>query len=61
LIGSGLGPIWTGYVADLLTPQFGIDGIRYAMTLTLLVNIWCAFHHFMCTRTLKQSLADAPA
>jgi hypothetical protein len=61
LIGLGLGPILTGYVADLLTPQFGIDGIRYAMTLTILVNIWCAFHYFMCTRTLKDSLDNAPA
>jgi predicted MFS family arabinose efflux permease len=61
LIGLGLGPILTGYVADLLTPEFGIDGIRYAMTLTILVNIWCAFHYFMCTRTLKDSLDNAPA
>ncbi|MFT7221501.1 MAG: hypothetical protein ACI8Z1_003123, partial [Candidatus Azotimanducaceae bacterium] len=36
-------------------------GIRYAMTLTILVNVWCAFHYFMSTRTLKQSLAGAPA
>ncbi|MFT7686866.1 MAG: MFS family permease [Candidatus Azotimanducaceae bacterium] len=61
LIGLGLGPILTGYVADLLSPEFGTDGIRYAMTLTILVNIWCAFHYYMCTRTLKDSLANAPA
>ena len=60
LVGLGLGPILTGFVADLLTPSFGTDGIRYAMTLTIMVNIWCAFHYYMCTRTLKQSLADAP-
>ena len=61
LIGLGLGPIMTGFVADLLMPEFGTDGIRYAMTLTILVNVWCAFHYFMSTRTLKQSLAGAPA
>ena len=61
LIGLGFGPILTGFVADLLTPNFGTDGIRYAMTLTVQVNIWCTFHYYMCTKTLKQRLADAPA
>lgn len=60
LIGLGLGPILTGKVADMLTPEFGVTGIRYAMTLTILVNLWCAFHYYMCTRTLKESLASAP-
>ena len=32
---SNMRTITAGYVADLLTPQFGIDGIRYAMTLTI--------------------------
>lgn len=61
LIGLGLGPILTGYVADLLTPEYGVDGLRYALTLTILINLWCAFHYYRCTRTLKQDLADAPA
>lgn len=60
LIGLGLGPILTGFVADLLTPAYGVRGIQYAMTLTILVNVWCAFHYYMCTRTLKESLASAP-
>ncbi len=61
LIGLGLGPILTGLVADLWEPQYGTDSIRYAMSLTVLVNLWCAYHYYQCTRTLKQSLADAPA
>lgn len=61
LIGLGLGPILTGFVADLWEPQYGTDSIRYAMSLTVLVNLWCAYHYFMCTRTLKESLANAPA
>ncbi|MFT5792556.1 MAG: MFS family permease [Saprospiraceae bacterium] len=60
LIGLGLGPILTGFVADLLVPEYGTDGIRYAMSLTVLVNLWCAFHYYMCSKTLKQSLRDAP-
>ena len=61
LIGLGLGPILTGLAADLLEPEFGINAIRYAMSLTVLVNLWCAFHYYMCTRTLKHSLENAPA
>jgi len=61
LIGLGLGPILTGFAADLLEPEFGINAIRYAMSLTVLVNLWCAFHYYMCTRTLKHSLDNAPA
>lgn len=60
LIGLGLGPILTGFAADLLEPEFGINAIRYAMSLTVLVNLWCAFHYYMCTRTLKHSLENAP-
>ena len=61
LIGLGLGPILTGLAADLLEPEFGVNAIRYAMSLTVLVNLWCAFHYYMCTRTLKHSLENAPA
>ncbi len=60
LIGLGLGPILTGFAADLLTPAYQDDAVRYAMSLTVLVNIWCAIHYYLCTKTLKQSLADAP-
>lgn len=61
LIGLGLGPILTGAVADLMVPAYGTDGIRYAMSLTVLVNLWCAYHYYMCTKTLKHSLENAPA
>jgi hypothetical protein len=61
LVGLGLGPILTGAVADLWEPEFGTNSIRYAMSLTVMVNVWCAVHYFMCTRTLKESLANAPA
>lgn len=61
LIGLGLGPILTGVAADLLQVDYGTDGIRYALSLTILVNLWCAFHYYMSTRTLRQDLENAPA
>lgn len=61
LIGLGLGPILTGWAADMLEPKYATDAIRYALSLTIMVNVWCAFHYYMCTRTLKHSLDNAPA
>lgn len=61
LIGLGLGPILTGLIADMWEPQYGTNAIRYAMSITVMVNVWCAFHYYMCTKTLKHSLDNAPA
>ena len=60
LIGLGLGPMMTGFVSDFLTPQVGVDGLRYAMSLTVLVNIWCAMHYWWCMKTIKQDFDRAP-
>jgi len=61
LIGLGLGPMLTGMVADYWEPQFGTDTLRYALSLTILINLWCAVHYYLCTRTLKEALDNAPA
>ncbi|MDA0927717.1 MAG: MFS transporter [Proteobacteria bacterium] len=60
LIGLGLGPMLTGYVSDFLTPQFGADGLRYAMSITVLVNIWCAAHYYYAMKTINADFARAP-
>ena len=61
LIGLGLGPMITGFVSDALEPSFGVDALRYAMAITVLVNIWCAAHYYWATRTIKQDFENAPA
>jgi len=60
LIGLGLGPWMTGIVSDMLTPEFGDYALRYAMSLTVLVNIWCAFHYYRCSKTIREDLSNAP-
>lgn len=60
LIGLGLGPMVTGFVSDFLTPRVGVDGLRYAMSITVLVNIWCAMHYWWCMKTIKQDFDRAP-
>jgi MFS family permease len=60
LIGLGLGPMLTGFVSDSLTPSYGVDGLRYAMSITVLVNIWCAIHYWLALKTIKQDFDRAP-
>ncbi|MDF1766130.1 MAG: MFS transporter [Gammaproteobacteria bacterium] len=59
LIGLGLGPMMTGLVSDWLTPAYGVDALRYAMSLTVLVNLWCAFHYYRATKTIREDIALA--
>ena len=60
LVGLGLGPLATGLVSDLLRPAYGYESIRYALACMVSVNIWCAAHYYLATRTLKADLASAP-
>lgn len=60
LIGLGLGPMLTGYVSDWMTPAYGSDALRYAMSITVLVNIWCAFHYWCCMKTIRADFDRAP-
>lgn len=60
LIGLGLGPMITGFVSDFLTPSFGDDALRYAMSVTVLVNIWCALHYYWSAKTIREDFERAP-
>lgn len=57
LIGLGIGPIATGYISDLLRPEYGDESIRYALSLMVFINLWCVFHYYRAARTLKADLA----
>jgi len=61
LIGLGLGPMATGLLSDFLKPEYGNLSIRYALVTMVLVNVWCATHYYLATRTLREDLARAPA
>lgn len=60
LIGLGLGPLLTGLASDLLAPSFGNDALRYAMSLTILVNVWCALHYHWSAKTIAEDFERAP-
>ena len=60
LIGLGLGPMLTGFMSDFFEPTYGSDSLRYAMSITLLVNFWCAFHYWKASRTISADFDRAP-
>jgi hypothetical protein len=50
----------TGFVSDYLTPSYGDNALRYAMSITVMVNLWCALHYYWATRTIRADFDRAP-
>jgi len=53
----GLGPQIVGIVSDLLTPTYGIDGLRYAIaSVSVVALFWSAFHFSYGARSFSRDL-----
>lgn len=67
LIGIGLGPMLSGYISDSLRDHFvaggmeleaaRADGLKYALCIMSLANIWSAFHYWRAAKTLREDIA----
>ena len=57
IIGLGLGPYLVGVMSDFLQPNYGQDGLRYALLSVSMLNIWGGFHYFLAARTIRADLA----
>jgi MFS family permease len=67
LIGIGLGPMLTGYISDALRDNFvaggmelelaRADGLKYALCIMSLANIWSAYHYWAAAKTLREDIA----
>jgi len=60
LIGLGLGPFFTGVISDLLEPRFGTESLRYALIIVVMTYVWCTYHYWMATKTIREDLDNAP-
>ena len=61
MIGLGLGPAFTGFLADQVTPQLGDEALRYAMLYTLpIIMTWSVVHFALASRHLLNDLQAAP-
>lgn len=57
LIGLGLGPLFAGFLSDMLRGTYGEESIRYSLFFLAVVgNIWSALHYFLASRTLREDL-----
>jgi MFS family permease len=61
IIGMGLGPYLVGVASDLLAPAFGVQSLRYALCLAVIVNLWAAVHYFVGAQSLRGDLEDTEA
>jgi MFS family permease len=57
LIGLGLGPQLVGILSDLLRPSYAEESLRYALVVTVVINVWSGLHYFLGARTLRAELA----
>jgi predicted MFS family arabinose efflux permease len=57
LIGLGLGPVFAGFLSDILRPGYGEESIRYSLLILAVAgNIWSALHYYLASRTLREDL-----
>lgn len=67
LIGLGMGPMLTGVISDALRDYLisggmelepaRADGLKYALCIMSVANIWAAYHYFRAARTLREDIA----
>jgi MFS family permease len=66
LIGIGLGPMLTGRISDVIRESLvsdgmleaaaRADGLKYALCIMSVVNLWSAIHYFRAARTLREDI-----
>jgi MFS family permease len=67
LIGIGLGPLLTGRISDMIRESLvsggmveaaaRADGLKYALCIMSVVNLWSAIHYFRAARTLRADIS----
>ena len=61
LIGMGLGPYFVGILSDVFAPTFGIESLRYALCIAVLVNLWAGVHYMLGARSVRGDLLETEA
>lgn len=59
LVGPTLGPQLIGFASDLLRPEFGMDSLRYALTLSIIPSALAVGCFWRATRSLPADVAAA--
>lgn len=56
LVGLGLGPTVVGILSDTLSANYGMESLRYAILICLIVYFWAAFHFYLSAKTVREDL-----
>ncbi len=56
IIGLGLGPLTIGALSDYLSPTYGQEALRWAMTISFAASIIAGILFYMASRTYRQDL-----
>ncbi|MAI79310.1 MAG: MFS transporter [Deltaproteobacteria bacterium] len=57
IIGLGLGPQFVGILSDLLEPQLGVQSLRYALLIIVVIfSLWSVFHYLRASRTVIEDM-----
>lgn len=57
-IGLGLGPLVIGMLSDWLEPTYGVDGLRWAFTITLFTGLFAAILFYFAAKHYKNDLLE---
>ncbi|MFK7983630.1 MAG: spinster family MFS transporter [Saprospiraceae bacterium] len=60
LIGLGLGPLFIGMASDYLTPEYGQEGLRFALMMGIGMSMIAAFLFWRASTYLEKDLDAAP-
>ncbi|HEX5169794.1 MAG TPA: MFS transporter [Cyclobacteriaceae bacterium] len=60
LVGLGFGPLVVGIISDLLTPAFGNESLRWAMTCILIVSAGSILLFLKAAKKLTKDIGDVP-
>jgi MFS family permease len=59
LIGMGLGPLFVGFLSDMLRPALGDESLRYALLAVTPGYFWAAWHVYRASGSVAQDVASA--
>ncbi|MBC7982912.1 MAG: MFS transporter [Candidatus Obscuribacterales bacterium] len=67
IIGLGMGPVLSGFISDKIAisliadgmdkTQALADGLKYALCIMAMANLWSAYHYFRGAKTLREDIA----
>ena len=58
LIGLGLGPLFAGFLSDMMTPTYGNEALRYVLTIVAMLDIVAFFLFLKTAKTVEYDIQN---